>query len=376
MKKLILLMLIATPLFAQMDTDSTRSIVPRTAHYGWLGTNAKPWRTAHLDSIIALYKPVINGVMMGSGAFTDSASLKAALLKNADSTTIKASLVAKADSSTMPGYVTRQMISTDSTNRNVLLAAKQSILWGRNVTLPTSGTLTPNTTTDTVQSNYFKVITKLIPPTSGQVGFWTRNTLPQSGTISAATSTDTIKNNYFNVGTKLIPPSSGQVGFWTRNTLPASGTIVPATSTDTIKALYFNRGALYDSVALKKDFSRISIAISMDSSYINTTDTVWVCLPDYVIVLDSIGVFGQNGVAQSVVYKFLYSTNALSGWTAIITAPATITTVTTKVWQSSLNNATLPANGILGILCSTVTTKPKQAMIHFVGKRQQNNINY
>jgi len=138
-----------------------------------------------------------------------------------------------------------------------------------------------------------------------------------------------------------------------------------------------SRGTSSDSLANKSDFARITISVTMDSAWINTVDTLIVALPDYAIVLDSIGVWQKHGVEASVVYKFLYwATNPQAAGTAIITSPATVTSAIAKTWQSTLANATLPANGLLGVLCSTVTTKPKSAAIHFLGKRQANGVNY
>jgi hypothetical protein len=252
MKKLILallLMVFTFPLLAQMDTDNTRAIVPRTSHYGELGTLGKYWRVGHIDSLLLLYRPMINGIMAGTMIFVDSTIFKASLLKNADSTTLKAGLVAKSDSSAMPGYITRSQIANDSTTRNALLALKVA----------------------------------------------------------------------------------------------------------------------------KSDSTATGITIALDSAWINTTDTLIVPLPKYAVQLDSIGIYQLTGATASVVYKFLYATNARGSWTAVITSPATITSVTTETWQSTLNNRTLPANGVLGILCSTVTTKPKLAALHFLGKHLQSD---
>ena len=77
MKKLFFcLVLFTVPLFAQMDTDSTRSIVPRTTSKGMIGTPAKIWRAIRADSLVITYFP---GIL-------------------------------KSDSSTMPGYATRTML--------------------------------------------------------------------------------------------------------------------------------------------------------------------------------------------------------------------------------------------------------------------------
>ena len=106
------------------------------------------------------------------------------------------------------------------------------------------------------------------------------------------------------------------------------------------------------------------ISFPLDSSYINVTDTVWCDLPEYALTVDSISVSPSNaGTAVSIVPKFLYRTAPYQTATAIITSPATITSTQAKTWQSTIAQATLPANGQLGILHTTVTTKPKQESI-------------
>jgi hypothetical protein len=102
----------------------------------------------------------------------------------------------------------------------------------------------------------------------------------------------------------------------------------------------------------------------LDSSFINTTDTVWCDLPGYALTVDSISVSpANNGTAVSIVPKFLYRTAPNQTITAIITSPATITSSQVKTWQSTINQATLPVNGQLGVCHPTVTTKPKQESI-------------
>lgn len=94
MKKLFFcLVLFTVPLFAQMDTDSTRSIVPRTTSKGMIGTPAKIWRAIRADSLVITYFP---GIL-------------------------------KSDSSTMPGYATRTQFASDTTykaSRLVVLNAQ------------------------------------------------------------------------------------------------------------------------------------------------------------------------------------------------------------------------------------------------------------
>jgi hypothetical protein len=249
MKKLFLcLIFFAVPLFAQMDTDSTRNLVPRTNHFGQVGTLGKFWRSAHLDSLFATYFPA--GVL-------------------------------KSDSSTIPGYVTRSQVLTDSTNRNALLALKVA------------------------------------------------------------------KSD-----------SSTMPGYVTRSQILTDST---------------NRNALIALRVAKSDSTISVITVTLDSAWTNLTDTVIVCLPRYAIQLDSIGVYQLSSTTASMVYKFLYATNARGSWTAIITSPATITSVTTETWQSTLNNRTLPANGALALCCTTTTTKPKVVAIAFYGKHLQSD---
>ena len=113
-------------------------------------------------------------------------------------------------------------------------------------------------------------------------------------------------------------------------------------------------------------FKGMIISFPLDSSYINITDTIWVDLPEYALTVDSISVSpnsSSGGAVVSYVPKFLYRTAPYQSCTAIITSPATITSSQAKTWQSTINAATLPANGQVGVLHTTVTTKPKQESI-------------
>lgn len=281
MKKLFLcLIFFAVPLFAQMDTDSTRNLVPRTNHFGQVGTLGKFWRSAHLDSLFATYFPA--GVL-------------------------------KSDSSTIPGYVTRTQVATDSTNRNALLALK--VAKSDSSTMP---------------------------------GYVTRSQV----------LTDSTNRNALLALKVAKSDSSTMPGYVTRSQILTDST---------------NRNALIALRVAKSDSTISVITVTLDSAWTNLTDTVIVCLPRYAIQLDSIGVYQLSSTTASMVYKFLYATNARGSWTAIITSPATITSVTTETWQSTLNNRTLPANGALALCCTTTTTKPKVVAIAFYGKHLQSD---
>ncbi|MBE3141467.1 MAG: hypothetical protein IMZ53_12905 [Thermoplasmata archaeon] len=122
-------------------------------------------------------------------------------------------------------------------------------------------------------------------------------------------------------------------------------------------------------LALKANSSALNgqiISFTLDSSWINVTDTIWVDLPENTLTVDSISVSPVStagGTAVSLVPKFLYRTAPYQTCTAIINSPATITSSIAKTWQSTIDNATLPANGQVGVLHTTVTTKPKQECI-------------
>jgi hypothetical protein len=115
-------------------------------------------------------------------------------------------------------------------------------------------------------------------------------------------------------------------------------------------------------------YALADISVTLDSSFINTTDTVIVALPQYAVVVDSIGVYQLSNTTADVTYKFIYGTSTRS-WTAVKTDAWQVTTATTKSWQSSLDNATLPADGVLGVVVTAVGTKPKMSTIHFKGHR-------
>jgi hypothetical protein len=151
------------------------------------------------------------------------------------------------------------------------------------------------------------------------------------------------------------------------------GNIVKQTSAGVFTAGAESRGTPADSMAIKTDFPRVNLSVLQDSSYINVIDTLIIALPDYAVILDSIGTVQQLNTGASVVYKFIYATSIQGTWTSIITSPATITAITTASWQTTLNNATLPANGFLGILCTTVTTKPKLTSHRLIGHRVGTN---
>ena len=118
--------------------------------------------------------------------------------------------------------------------------------------------------------------------------------------------------------------------------------------------------------ATKASLNAQIISFTLDSSWINVTDTIWTDLPENTLTVDSISVSPVSvagGTAVSIVPKFLYRTAPYQTCTAIITSPATITSAIAKTWQSTINNVTLPANGQVGVLHTTVTTKPKQECI-------------
>jgi hypothetical protein len=175
-------------------------------------------------------------------------------------------------------------------------------------------------------------------------------------------------NNQLRIFT-VVPVANGGTGRATGTTpyaLITTGTIATGAqqtlaSTGTAEQMLLSGGASALPV-----WTNISMTISfpLDSSFINLTDTIWCDLPGYVLTVDSISVSPDfGGVSVSYVPKFLYRIAPMQTCTAIITSPATITSSATKTWQSTINAATLPVDGQLGVLHTNVTTKPKQESI-------------
>lgn len=204
-------------------------------------------------------------------------------------------------------------------------------------------------------------------------GYATRTMLENDTTYRAAQS----------LLRKLGSDSTATSGYTTRATLRDTAAAIraafPSTasfvskSDSTTKPGYVTRTMLENDTNYVANvlslLRKANISVPVDSSMITTSDTLIVVLPGYAITVDSIGVYQRSGGTPSVVYKVLYATNARGAWTAVITSPSTITTAATEVWQSTINNATLPANGLLAICYPTVTTKPANAAIIIAGHR-------
>jgi hypothetical protein len=108
------------------------------------------------------------------------------------------------------------------------------------------------------------------------------------------------------------------------------------------------------------EYFKVTLSFPIDSSMITITDTIWADLPERALTVDSISVSPDySGDVVSYVPKFLYRLAPMGTITAIITSPATISTSNGKTVQTTINNATLPANGQIGICHTDVTTKPK-----------------
>jgi hypothetical protein len=109
----------------------------------------------------------------------------------------------------------------------------------------------------------------------------------------------------------------------------------------------------------------IVVSIPLDSSAINLTDTTVVGSLPYAWVIDSIKTVNQAATA-SVVYKILFGTN-ITSWTAVVTSPSASTSVTIGDKVTSLNNTNPAANSYFAVLMSTITTKPRKAIITIFG---------
>ena len=283
------------------------------------------------------------------------------------------SMMVQSDSASKPGYATRTMLENDTTYR-----AAQSLLrkLGSDSTA-TSGYTTRATLRDTAAA-----IRAAFPSTASFVsksdsttkpGYATRTMLENDTTYRAAQS----------LLRKLGSDSTATSGYTTRATLRDTAAAIraafPSTasfvskSDSTTKPGYVTRTMLENDTNYVANvlslLRKANISVPVDSSMITTSDTLIVVLPGYAITVDSIGVYQRSGGTPSVVYKVLYATNARGAWTAVITSPSTITTAATEVWQSTINNATLPANGLLAICYPTVTTKPANAAIIIAGHR-------
>jgi hypothetical protein len=156
----------------------------------------------------------------------------------------------------------------------------------------------------------------------------------------------------------------------------ATGHVAYASAAGIFQSAPHNRGLSTDSLAVKSDFPRVNIGWTLDSSYVNLTDTLCIPLPDYLVTIDSIDVFLQGGAACNVDIKFMHATNPRGSWTNAVDT-VTVTSVTAGTWISGANIlTTLPANGLISAIFTETTTKPKQIIIHIVGKRQANGVNY
>ena len=106
-----------------------------------------------------------------------------------------------------------------------------------------------------------------------------------------------------------------------------------------------------------------AIQIPFDSSYINVTDTSITGMFPFPIKIDSMSFVSQMSTGSNITYKVLYGTNMLTGWTAVVSAGSATTSITTGDMVTSLNNSTLATGSRFAVLFSSVTTKPKKAVL-------------
>ena len=205
-----------------------------------------------------------------------------------------------------------------------------------------------------------------------------------------------------NIGINTIPVATDRFKILGDNTAlnlqtwyrSASGTAVASIdSTGKLTASNIGTGAARDSsyevaqAALKKTISSFTsdttvstgkiitreavrtearlLSIPVDSSYINTTDTlkVWIPVPS-AITVDSIIAVSSNGVACDVDMKIIHGVNSATGWTLIDNTAFTVTSYTTpQSWTTGFEGPSILARSMIGILFSETTTKPKEVMV-------------
>ena len=112
-----------------------------------------------------------------------------------------------------------------------------------------------------------------------------------------------------------------------------------------------------DSLSYFKPFA----SIPLDSSYINTSDTVIVGSFPFAMTIDSISIV-NHGVAASLTY-FVGHNDSINTFTPSVTAGQASTNILVPLKSTSIDAPTVTANSYLAVWFSSVTTKPKSSII-------------